>query len=302
MRTRNWILPMIMLLLGCTPLLAQKAVKINGSFQPDSASVGEEIVYTLTARYPRNQQVLFPDSTYSFNPFEFSKRKYFPTVTTGDISYDSAVYFLSTYEIDSVQKLMLPVFIVQERDCVAVFSSPDSILFREKVTMALDSIAVDKLPLKIETTYEAVQWMFNYPILVGMMIGLIIIAIIVWVIFGKRIKKYFAIRKLHRDYNAFISRFTQMMGDMNTGFSHQGAEEALVLWKRYMEALESYPYTKSTSREILRQIANAELGKALRSIDRGIYGGYDTSVEPFRYLQTYSQQQFQKREEEVRNG
>ncbi len=281
---------------------AQQAVRVHGFFHVDSAAVGEVIPYVLTASYPSDQQVLFPDSTFSFTPFEHSSKRFFPTRTNGATSYDSAVYFLSTFEIDSVQKLMLPVFVLQQKDCVAVYAAPDSLRLKYRVTMALDSISVDKLPLKISTAYQRVKWIFNYPILVIGIVGLVILGVVAWLVFGKRIRKYFALRKLKRNYETFRKRFTLALDTLTRESTNRKAEEVLVLWKRYMEDLEEYPYTKSTSREILRKISNAGLGNALRAIDRGIYGGYEASAEPFLFLQSYSAQQFQKREAEVRNG
>lgn len=282
--------------------VAQQPVRVRGFFRVDSAAVGEVIPFVLTASYPSDQQVLFPDSTFSFAPFESSGKHFFPTRTTGATSYDSVVYFLSTFEIDSVQRLMLPVFVLQRSDCVAVYTSPDSLRLRYRVNMALDSIAVEKLPLKISTAYQRVKWIFNYPILAIGILALVILGIAGWLIFGKRIRKYFALRRLKKNYEIFLSQFNVALDTLGRESSNRKAEEVLVLWKGYMEVLEEYPYTKSTSREIGRKISNVGLGNALRKIDRGIYGGYEATVEPFLFLQTYSQEQFQKREAEVRNG
>ena len=130
---------------------------------------------------------------------------------------------------------------------------------------------------------------------------LIISIVIVWIFFGKRIRKYFALRRLKKGYQEFIDRFNHAMDRLSPG-SSRTAEEALLVWKRYMEDLEKYPYTTYTSREIVQLASDRDLDSALRSIDRGIYGGVSSTVEPFRFLQTYSQQQFQKKEEEVKNG
>ncbi len=301
MRRLNLHLTVVLLLVALTAS-AQSPVQVQGFFRVDSAAMGEVIPYVLTASYPRDMQVVFPDTTFAFTPFESAGKTFFPTRTKGDRSYDSTVYFLSTFELDSIQALGLPVFVVQARDCVAVYALPDSIALRYKVTMSLDSIAVEKLPLVSNTAYQRVQWIFNYPVLLIAIAVLIVLAIVLWVIFGKRIKKYFALRQMQRNYERFMARFNEVVEKLGSESSTGKAEDALVLWKRYMEELEKFPYTKSTSREILRTFSNVNLGNALRTIDRSIYGGYGASVEPFRFLQTYSQQQFQKREAELRNG
>lgn len=281
---------------------AAQGIRVHGYFRADSAAIGEVVPYILTASYPRETQVLFPDSTFLFTPFEFAGKRSFPTRTSGAVSYDSAVYLLSTFEIDSIQTLKLPVFVLQPLDCVAVFATTDSLRLNYRVTIPLDSIAAEKLPLKSNTAYQRVKWIFNYPVLLILIGVLLVASVAVWFIFGKQIRRFFAMRKLRRGYATFQAQYLRALDKLNGDASSRKAEDALLVWKRYMEELEAYPFTKSTSREILRKFANDGLGNALRSIDRAIYGGYDTNRDPFLYLQTYSQQQFEKRQAELRNG
>jgi len=279
-----------------------QGIRVHGYLKKDSAAIGEIIPYILTASYPRDRQVVFPDSTYTFAPFEYHSRLYFPTRTSGDTSYDSAVYFLTTFEIDSVQPVSLPVYLIQARDSLPVYAHTDSLRLNFRVTIPLDSVSVQQLPLKANTLYQRVQWLFNYPVLVVGIIVLVIALIVSWLLFGKRIRKYFALRRMRRTYLSFQERFVHAVENLGVEGTPRNAEEALLLWKRYMEELEQYPFTKSTSREILRRYSSNLLGTALRNIDRAIYGGYDASRDPFVYLQTYSREQFEKREAELKNG
>lgn len=300
---RTFLLPILMVALSgmAAPLLAQD-IQVKGYFRSDSVSVGEVVPYVLTATYPRNLQLLFPDSTYAFKPFEATGKKYFPTRSTDKVSYDSVVYLLSTFELDSIQQLRIPIFVLQERDCLTVYPATDSIRLRFKVAMALDSIPVEKLPLKANTAYQRVKWLLNYPFL---MIGaglLLVAAVVAWLIFGKQIKRYFLLRRMKRRYLNFLNRFGESINRMGPNAPSPVAEDALMLWKRYMEELESYPFTKSTSREILKKYTHNGLSQALRTIDRGIYGGYGAPPDPFRFLEDYSRQQFAKKEEEVKHG
>ena len=66
-------------------------VTVRAGFLADSLKIGEETAYYLSARYPRDLTVLFPDSTHAFLPFEYVDREYFPTQTAGGISVDSTV-------------------------------------------------------------------------------------------------------------------------------------------------------------------------------------------------------------------
>lgn len=291
-----------LLLLAIPAALAQEGTRVKGHFETDRISIGEVVPYSLTARYPRTLQVLFPDSTFSFKPFEFSKKKFFTTRTAGGTSYDSVVYFLTTFEIDSIQRLKLPVFVLHEKDCVAVYTAPDSISLNYQVASVPDSVSAEKLPLKTNTAYQKVKWILNYPVVLAIVLALLVASVIVWLVFGKRIRMYFTLRKLNNDYQEFITRFNRSIEKLSTGFSSSKAEEAVVVWKNYMENLEKFPYTKFTSREIVRLVSDDNLDKALRSIDRGIYGGLSSSIAPFKFLQSYSQQRFQKKEAELKNG
>lgn len=299
---KSFRLLLVLLLAGFVTEAWCQNVRVRGYFATDSAAIGEVIPYVLTASYPRDTQVLFPDSTFAFAPFEPAGKRFFPTRTADGRSHDSVVYRLSTFELDSLQSLRLPVFVVQAQDCLAVYSERDTIRLRFRVNMPLDSIPVEKLPLKANTAYQRVQQLFNYPILLIALSVLVIAAIVTWVVFGKRIRKYFLLRRMNRNYRIFMQQFGETLDRLGKEASTRIAEEALWTWKRYMEDLENYPFTKSTSREILRKYSNDQLAQALRVIDRGIYGGYNTTTDPFRFLQDYSRQQFEKREAEVKHG
>ncbi|HWA35411.1 MAG TPA: hypothetical protein VG737_14825, partial [Cyclobacteriaceae bacterium] len=260
------------------------------------------VPYILTARYPKSKQVLFPDSLFSFAPFEMSRKNFFPTVTNGNTSYDSTVYMLTTFEIDSIQQLRLPVFVVQEKDCLTVYAALDHVFLRHQISSMPDSVSVDKLPLKVNTAYQKVQWILNYPLALIAIGSLLVALVVIWLIFGKRIRKHFALKRLNKGYQEFLDRFNGALARLNSQFSQRTAEETLIIWKDYMEGLEKYPYMKLTSREIVRLVGDTKLENALKSVDRTIYGGANLSLEPFQFLQTYSRQRFLKKEEEVRNG
>lgn len=291
----------ICLSLTLTGSVAQD-VRVYGRLTRDSAAIGELVPFVLVASYPSNQQVVFPDSTYEFAPFEFSKKEFFATHTSENVSYDSAVYYLTTFEIDSIQTIRLPVFLIRAKDSLAVYSTFDSLRLNYRVRMPLDSVAVEKLPLKANTAYQQVKWLFNYPVLLAIGLVVVVLAIIGWLIFGKQIRRFFALRRLRRTYANFLLRYSQAVEKLEPDATPRKAEDALVVWKKYMEELEEYPFTKSTSREILRKYSNDTLANALRSIDRTIYGGYGASRDPFLYLKSYSHELFERREAELRNG
>lgn len=276
---------------------------MTGGFVGDSVKIGEQIPFSLSARYPKNLTLIFPDSTFAFAPFEFQKKAFFATQTTDGQSYDSVVYLLSTYEIDSVQELKLPVFVVHKKDCTSVFSGLDEVILKQLVRHVPDSVEAKNLPLKTNTNYLNVKWLFNYPLVLIISGVLLVLAVAGFLIFGKRIRKYFLLRKLNRNHQNFITKFNDTISGLHSNFSMIKAEGAIVLWKYYMENLVQIPYSKLTSKEILDQEKDEQLGQALHSIDRMIYGGISSpSEESFVNLRQYCERQFQLKVEEAKHG
>lgn len=275
-------------------------VRVNGKFQTDSLLIGQPIPFSLSATYTRDLQLLFPDSTYDFTPYELHSKQFFPTRTQDSLSYDSVVYHLASFEVDSLQVLRLPVYVVYPGDCTEVWSRPDTIFLKHLVADVPDTVTAQQLPLKTNTEYLNVSWMLNYPILMIVIGALIAIAIVLWLVFGKRVRKYFRVKRLKENHYRFLERYEYAVNQVQAGFTALKAESALVIWKKYMEGLEGKPYTKFTSKEIAKIEADEKLARALRGIDRMVYGGIGNEPKQvFAELQDYSQTHFTKKLQEV---
>lgn len=289
-------------ILSCPSAPAQEIV-VHGHFLTDSVKIGEPISYSLSVHYPSSQSVVFPDSAYSFSPFEFQKKKYFPTQTKNKISFDSAVYFLSTFEIDSLQSLALPVFVIHRSDSTAVSAQTDTVFLKQLVGSIPESVAAKDLPLKTNADYLNVKWLLNYPLLLIIGGSAIAFLIIIWLVFGKRIRKYLMLRRLTKNHVVFLDRFAQQVEKLRKESSSAGAESTLVIWKKYMESLVARPYTKFTTKEILQVASDEQLNEALHDIDRMVYARDRVfSVNAFDQLRAFSQNQFAKKKEEVNHG
>jgi hypothetical protein len=278
-------------------------VKINGGFVPDSVTIGDHAAFYLTATYPKKLFILFPDTTFSFTPFEFQSKRYFPTRTKDSISYDSTVYLLSTFEVDSVQYLQLPVFILHQQDCTVLQSPLDSVVLKQLVTMPLpDTLRAENLPLKANTDYEPVHWIFNYPLLL-IIAGILLLAlVVVWVFFGKKIRKHFVAKRLQKEHARFLEAYNQKAQAIQNMFSPQYTEDLLSLWKKYMEMIDSKPYTKLTSKETASLLQNEGLGNQLRQLDSAIYGHNTNVLKPVETLRDHATQRFQQKLQEVTHG
>jgi hypothetical protein len=271
-------------------------VKVTAGFVKDSVRLGEPVGYYLTASYPQALNVLFPDSTYNFAPFEFNRKLFSPTTTSNGISYDSVVYYLSTFEIDSIQYLNLPIFIDNARDCTSFTAIRDSISLIEAIKNPPDSVEAQKLPLKTSTLYEKVFTQFNYIIVLIAGSILLVGAVVGWAFFGKKIIQYFKVRELKKKYNKFAAEFTAQLNQLTEAFSPELAEQTVLTWKKYMEGLSKIPYTKYTTPEIKKAFADHTVGVSLASIDRMTYGGIrPESFDSFQQLKSEAEISFQKK-------
>src|SRR6478735_9136687 len=86
-----YLLTTIFYILIFSAVCAQE-VKVEAGFAGDSVKIGKPIEFYLSAHYPENLNLLFPDSTFSFAPFELQKKIYFPTQSKNGVSKDSVVY------------------------------------------------------------------------------------------------------------------------------------------------------------------------------------------------------------------
>jgi hypothetical protein len=283
-------------------MLTAQDVVVRSGFLLDSIKVGDETGFYLTATYPSNINLLFPDSTYGFSPFEYETKQYFPTETKGGKSYDSVVYYLSTFEVDRIQTLSLPVYQLNPQDCTKFVAEPDTILLTELVKNLPDTLSAQNLPLRENTLYENVSYLFNYPVLIIVLAALLVSAVIGWFVFGKKIRRHFKLKKMQKAHQKFLDNYSKQIDAIKSAFSKDTTEHALSLWKRYMEYLEARPYTKLTTRETMQIENNDLLGRNLHAVDGAIYGHNTSVVESLENLKKFAAERFSKKIEEVENG
>lgn len=272
--------------------------KPKGTFQIDSARVGEEIPYTLSFTYPKDWQVLFPDSLGNYSPFEYSGRIFFPT-KSDSLSTDSTVYYLSTFELDEIQLLRMPVKVRKPNgDTTTLYTDFSQISLVQVVTQLPDS-----LDFRENTFYQNVKTAFNYPYLLAGLFLLTAGLITIWIIFGKRIRKWFAIRRLTKSHNNFLGKFRKLQPGAAFGGNLEETEKLLYIWKKYLESLDKAPFTKLTTREILKIVNVNGLDNALKAIDRIIYAGIeeDNLSLSFKVLEEVSILQFQQKVNSIKN-
>ncbi len=295
MRLLNVCILFFFLLTGILHSYSQE-IKPEGRFLQDSVKIGEQIVYTLSFRHT-NQEVIFPDSNYNYYPFTFVNKAYFTTRSIGNYAIDSAVYYLTTFEIDPEQPLGLPVFVLTNGDSTAIFANRDTVYFQEMVKAIPDSIA-----LKDSSFYRDVPTAINYPYFLIAGGLLLLVAAIIIIFFGKQIKRRWKRYKLKKEHKQFVEKVNGILVHMN---GNPGDQAGLVLteWKKYLEMLEKKPFTKLTTKEIAKMNPDERLENALKSLDRSLYGKIndDHIKDWLYYLLDYSYERYKIKMEEVKH-
>lgn len=271
----------------------------KGKFLSDSLQVGLPIKYSLSYRHKSTEDIFFPDSTFNFAPFELISREYFPTVTDANGSLDSAVYTLISFEVTPIQELSLPVFVRDQLDCTRVFAPLDYVKFKGLIQ---NSENIDTLSLKKDTQIIPLAQQPNYPLMFLFFLGLAVLATITFWFFGTPIKrqiKLFQFRRRYDEYQRLFQRLSKATDDQKKGL--ENVEKAVILWKKYVERLESKPFTTFTTKEILDNLQDERLPDALREIDATVYGGIYSkkTASSLEVLQKLAESLYQKHRQEL---
>lgn len=274
-------------------------IQVKGEFLKDTVKIGEETPFSMSVTYPRAYDVIFPDSLYRFDPFEYTTRSYYPTKSDSINSFDSVVYFLSTFEMDCVQYLQLPIFLKQEEDSALIYTAPDSIILFHVIEELPDS-----LKLIENTSFFKVSKNFNYPIFLAISAIFVIVMLAIFIFYGNKLSRWIRIYIMKRNHKKFINSFYSILGSLKDNKIGTDPELAILEWKKYMEKLEKEPYTKLTSKELINLHADQRLKENLRSIDRFIYGDVKDRPlhENFEKLLEFTVERYEVRLKEVIDG
>ena len=251
---------LIILLLLSFNLAAQQPV---AKFLTDSVEVGSEVKLSLSYLHPNRSDLIFPDSSFDFSPFQFVSSELFEAKSVGNQSLDSVVYTLITYQID--QELKVQPYIIQLENQKKIYANTASIFFKSLVS-------TDKINLlDTETTVKTfpVKKEYNLFKLVYTLMGLIFISIFVLIFFRSYIERQYKRLRLYRDQRKFINAFRKMAsqpGDI------QNINNALNLWKRYLQKLTKAPLCSMSTLEIGVLYDDNRLESALRIFDQAIFG------------------------------
>ncbi|MCY7351510.1 MAG: hypothetical protein LH606_12740 [Cytophagaceae bacterium] len=240
----------------------------KGQFLTDTMKLGSPVVFSLSFRHNPATEVFFPDSTHDFSPFQLRERRYFPTRTTRNSSLDSDTYTLVSFDIKPVQRLSLPVFVWNGRDCTTVWAYTDSIRFNQLVRGAAKGQA-----LRTDAQMQHLAQQLNYPYALLVALGLMLGGGLVYGLFGEALRRQWRLYQMRRRHADFLRTFQRLGRDINTRKNLANVEKAALLWKKYLERLERRAITSLTTRELIHTFPDEQLPDALREVDASVYGG-----------------------------
>ncbi|GAB4048143.1 hypothetical protein [Spirosoma litoris] len=251
---------------------------LSGYFLTDSIEIGRPFQYAVTYRHAPIVDVLFPDTAKHFAPYRVQKVTVFATETNGigfdAVSRDSAVYTLVSFETDSIQLLRVPIRVINETDCTAQWTLIDTVFLRSKLPLAkVDSLRLNRPKLTTDTNLVTLQQQFNYWALALGVISIALTTLLLYGLFGQAIKRQWRLYQLKRRHLVFLNDYNRLTRTINSYTAAEIANQAVVMWKSYLERLDKQPYTSLTTPELAVRINDERVANALREADRMIYGG-----------------------------
>lgn len=281
---------LLFLILCFQQLGFSQALKPKAKFLQETIRTAEEVQFCISIQHPKKVQLVFPDSTYNFSPFEYVNKVHFTTKSDTSMSVDSAVFTLTTFEIDPLQTLKLPVYILTEYgDSVEVFTNIDSLYFQTVINKIPNPIVLAE-----ETSLQKIDYDFNYYYTAIILIILLIIIGTFFFFFNKSIFLRYHEYLLNKRHKKFLLQFQQQID-----FSKEEELQNLVwYWKDYLSKLEKKSLHAYTSKDLYKFYHDQPLYDELKKVDYYLYANpteFDITV-----LKEFAEYIFRNKKEELK--
>ena len=252
--------------------IQSQKIEYKSYFIEDSTKIGDSIRLVTILKYPNNIEIIQPDSSYMFSTFDFIGKKNFPSTVSKNIISDSTIYFLRTFEIDSIQKINLKANIIGGNDSMSILSDTDSIYIINQVNNLTSQSKENTLLSKIKSIFNTEKAFY-------ITVGILLFLIIIFISFRKKIIRYFKIRKIKKQSKFFNEEFSYCLKKYSEKNNPKELEKLLLLWKRFMENFTKKPYSSSTTMEISLFNDDKEMMDILHKSDKSIYSGSNLPIE-----------------------
>ena len=260
---RNFFISCLFFVFFCAH--AQEGVAVKGYFLHDSTTLATPTPFVLVARYKQDKEVRFIDSTYLFGTWEWVKQRYFATRQEGKYHYDSVVYYLATYALDTQQYLRLPVYeLTAHLDTIRYYTPVDTIQIR-----GLYGPLAEDIDLRPHLAYQSHRYPFDTARFLWWLGGCVVIFGVLFIVFRRRILRWWYLFKLRQRHTVFSRKMFEIEQSVSRHFTPALLEDGLRTWKEYIEVLRREPYKSLTTQEIVAK--EKDLSPTLHAIDRLLY-------------------------------
>ena len=261
----KYLILSLLILQSIYSLNAQK-IEYKGYFIKENKTIGDTIYFISTINYPKNIEIIQPDSSNDYKTFEYIDKLIFPSLKIEDRVLDSTIYLLRTFNTDTIQSLKLSSYIINNNDSLKITSTEDNLIISNQIKKIDESLKV-----KYNTILSKINKLINYKYVTYIIAIILLIIGLTYILFGKKIVIFFKIHRLKKAFKSFETKFQKQQMIYKKEKSKNEIEKLLVIWKVFMEFISNKTYLSSTTKEIKKFNSNKKIISSLKEFDKNIY-------------------------------
>ena len=261
----KYLILSLLILQSSYSLNAQK-IEYKGYFIKENKTIGDTIYFISTINYPKNIEIIQPDSSNNYKTFEYIDKLIFPSLKIEDRILDSTIYLLRTFNTDTIQSLKLSSYIINNNDSLKITSTEDNLIISNQIQKIDQSLKV-----KYNTILSKINKLINYKYVTYIIAVILLIIGLTYILFGKKIIIFFKIHRLKKAFKSFENKFEKQQIIYKKEKSKNEIEKLLIIWKVFMEFISNKTYLSSTTKEIKKFNNNKKIIISLKEFDKNIY-------------------------------
>ena len=255
-----------LLIVQSTYSLNAQKIEYKSYFIKENKTIGDTIYFISTINYPKNIEIIQPDSSNDYKTFEYIDKLIFPSLKIEDRVLDSTIYLLRTFNTDTVQSLKLSSYIINNNDSLKITSTEDDLIISNQIKKIDQSLKV-----KYNTILSKINKLINYKYVTYIIAIILLIIGLTYILFGKKIVIFLKIHRLKKAFKSFETKFQKQQMIYKKEKSKNEIEKLLVIWKVFMEFISNKTYLSSTTKEIEKFNSNKKIIGSLKEFDKNIY-------------------------------
>lgn len=265
-----WMLP----LWGQSNLIVSELI-----FLEDSLALGKVVPIELKVIHPKDIAVIFPNHSANFRPFELVDFQAQPSIFTGNMVTDIAIYQVKSFDIAAKQYLKLRFGSIEGADTNWNHRvDSDTIYFDRSLPAEFEELEYQRFEELVDLEEPA-----NYSGLVTVLTAVILIFAFFLLILRRPIQRYLAVRSHNLEWQGIKRQLKKLalVQDQRIFFTAINK-----IWKSYLDPEEKLALLSLTTTELRGEISRLKyltaeqqqnLIKTAVATDQVIYAGH--SVE-----------------------